>query len=131
MVILDYWMADMNGLKVAAGDSEAVAIIRGGGATVPMGNVYFGTGNDLAGAVGPVIVGASNSKTDHYFALIDYSNKGITKVLFLYVTNSAYDAPGALVCGPSPCGATALPPNGLVQSSGSSSGYSWISCSGS
>jgi hypothetical protein len=77
----------------AYGDSAAVAVIRGGGGTVPLGNVHFLN----------ISIASTNGKTDHYFDFQDYSNVGITNVQFV---------PGTL------SGATQAPPNGLVQGQG-------------
>jgi hypothetical protein len=76
------------------GTSAGVLIIRGGGASVAMGNVHYLSCN----------ISATNGKMDHYFEFRDGSGKGITNVTF--------DALGTL------SGATAAPPNGLVNGVG-------------
>ena len=68
-------------------------MIRGGGGTIPLGNVHF-LGINIA---------VTNGKVDHYFNFQDGSNKGITNVQFV---------PGTL------SGATLAPPNGLMQGQG-------------
>jgi hypothetical protein len=77
----------------AYGDSAAVAVIRGGGGTVPLGNVHFLN----------ISIASTNGKTDHYFDFLDYSNIGIKNVQFV---------PRAL------SGATNAPPDGLIQGVG-------------
>jgi len=83
----------VNGPDPSYGDSAAVDIIRGGGGTVPLGNVHFLNIN----------IAITNGKSDHYFNFQDGSNIGITNVQF---------EPGTL------SGATQAPPNGLVQGVG-------------
>jgi hypothetical protein len=74
-------------------DSGAVELVRGGGGTVPMGNVHFLNIN----------INITNGRSDHYFNFQDGSGIGTTNVQF---------EPGSL------SGATQAPPNGLVQGSG-------------
>jgi hypothetical protein len=83
----------VNGPDPSYGDSAAVDIIRGGGATVPMGNVHYRNIN----------VAVTNGKVDHYFNFQDGSGIGITNVEFV---------PGTL------SGATQVPPNGIEQGLG-------------
>jgi hypothetical protein len=83
----------VNGPDPSYGDSAAVDVIRGGGGTVPLGNVHFLNIN----------IAVTNGKVDHYFNFQDGSNVGITNVQFV---------PGTL------SGATQVPPNGLVQGQG-------------
>jgi hypothetical protein len=92
----------VNGPDPSYNDSAAVACIRGGGGTVPIGNVHFGTVSNGT-TIGPVNIASTNGKTDRYFNFQDYSNVGVTNVTFL---------PGTL------SGATLVPPNGLVQGQG-------------
>lgn len=77
------------------GDSGAVELFRGGGGTIPLGNVHFLNVN----------VASTNGETDHYFVFQDYSNVGILTT----GPNRAEFVPGTL------SGATQAPPNGLVQ----------------
>jgi hypothetical protein len=72
------------------GDSAAVGIIRGGGASVPEGNVHYRNVN----------VSVTNGKVDYYFDFNDGSNVGVSNVTF---------TPGRL------SGATKAPPNGHLQ----------------
>lgn len=65
-------------------------IVRGGGATVQQGNVYFVNVN----------IASTDGNTTYYFNFNDGSGLGTTNVEF---------EPGAL------SGATKAPPNGLVQ----------------
>jgi hypothetical protein len=81
------------GSRSAYRDSAAVDVIRGAGATVPMGNVHFLNIN----------IAVTNGKVDHYFNFEDWSNIGITEIEFI---------PGTL------SGATLVPPNGLMQGQG-------------
>jgi hypothetical protein len=83
----------VNGPDPSYGDSAAVDIIRGGGATIPEGNVHFLN----------IIIAVTNGKVDHYFNFEDFSNVGISNVEFV---------PGTL------SGATQVPPNGLMQGQG-------------
>jgi hypothetical protein len=83
----------VNGPDPSYGDSGAVDLIRGGGGTVPLGNVHFLNIN----------IAVTNGKVDHYFNFQDGSNIGITNVQFV---------PGTL------SGATQVPPNGLMQGQG-------------
>jgi hypothetical protein len=83
----------VNGPDPSYGDSAAVAIARGGGGTVPIGNIYFLNTN----------ISVTNGKVDRYFNFYDYSNVGVTNVKFV---------PGTL------SGATNVPPNGLMQGQG-------------
>ena len=83
----------VNGPDPSYGDSAAVDIIRGGGGTVPIGNVHFLN----------IHIAVTNGKVDHYFNFQDGSGVGITNAQFV---------PGTL------SGATQVPPNGLVQGQG-------------
>ena len=83
----------VNGPDPSYGDSAAVDVIRGGGGTVPIGNVHFLNIN----------IAVTNGKVDHYFNFQDGSGVGITNVQFV---------PGTL------SGATQAPPNGLMQGQG-------------
>jgi hypothetical protein len=83
----------VNGPDPSYGDSAAVDVIRGGGGTVPTGNVHFLNIN--------IVV--TNGKVNRYFNFQDGSNVGITNVQFV---------PGTL------SGATQVPPNGLEQGQG-------------
>jgi hypothetical protein len=82
----------------AYGDSAAVAVIRGGGGTVPLGNVHFLN----------ISIASTNGRTDHYFDFQDYSNIGIVTS----GNNRVEFIPGTL------SGATNAPPYGLVQGVG-------------
>jgi len=75
------------------GDSAAVGLVRGGGYTVPEGNIHFLNIN----------INITNGKTDHYFNFQDGSGKTATNVEFV---------PGTL------SGATNTPPLGLLQGVG-------------
>jgi hypothetical protein len=79
-----------NGPDPSYGDSVAVAIIRGGGASVPEGNVHYRNVN----------VSVTNGKVDYYFDFHDGSGIGVSNVTFL---------PGTL------SGATHAPPNGHLE----------------
>ena len=81
---------NVNGPDPSYGDSGAVEIVRGGGATVPQGNVHFVNVN----------VASTDGNTAYYFNFNDGSGKGTTNVEF---------APGTL------SGAKKAPPNGLMQ----------------
>jgi len=83
----------VNGPDPSYGDSAAVDVIRGGGGTVPIGNVHFLNIN----------IAVTNGKVDHYFNFQDGSGVGIANVQFV---------PGTL------SGATQAPPNGLMQGQG-------------
>jgi hypothetical protein len=83
----------VNGPDPSYGDSAAVDVIRGGGGTVPIGNVHFLNIN----------IAVTNGKVTRYFNFQDGSNVGITNVQFV---------PGTL------SGATLVPPNGLMQGQG-------------
>jgi hypothetical protein len=83
----------VNGPDPSYGDSAAVDVIRGGGGTVPIGNVHYLNIN----------ISVTNGKVDHYFNFQDGSNVGIVNVEFV---------PGTL------SGATQVPPNGLLQGQG-------------
>jgi hypothetical protein len=85
----------MNGPDPTYHDSGAVELVRGGGGSVPMGNVHFLNIN----------IAIANGKSDHYFNFQDGSGVGVANVQF---------EPGTL------SGATNTPPNGLVQGSGAS-----------
>lgn len=85
----------VNGPDPTYHDNGAVEIVRGGGGTIPLGNIHFLNIN----------IAISNGKSDHYFNFQDNSGIGITNVQF---------EPGTLT------GATQAPPNGLVQGSGAS-----------
>jgi hypothetical protein len=79
-----------NGPDPSYGDSAAVAIIRGGGASVPEGNVHYRNVN----------VNVTNGKVTYYFDFHDGSNVGVSNVTF---------TPGNL------SGASQAPPNGLLS----------------
>jgi parallel beta-helix repeat protein len=79
----------VNGPDPDYGDSAAVDIVRGGGGTVPEGNVHFLNIN----------IAATNGTNTYYFNLQDGSGTGVSNVQFV---------PGAL------SGATSAPPNGLM-----------------
>ncbi len=79
-----------NGPDPSYGDSVAVAIIRGGGASVPEGNVHYRNVN----------VSVTNGKVSYYFDFHDGSNIGVSNVTF---------TPGNL------SGASQAPPNGLLS----------------
>jgi len=81
---------NVNGPDPSYGDSGAVEIVRGGGATVPQGNVYFVNVN----------IASTDGNTTYYFNFNDGSGAGTTNVKF---------EPGTL------SGATKAPPSGLVQ----------------
>src|SRR5580704_16753169 len=83
----------VNGPDPSYGDSAAVNVIRGGGGTVPLGNVHFLNIN----------IAVTNGKVNRYFNFQDGSGVGITNVQFV---------PGTL------SGATQVPPNGLMQGQG-------------
>jgi parallel beta-helix repeat protein len=83
----------MNGPDPTYGDSAAVDVIRGGGGTIPLGNVHFLNIN----------IAATNGAVDRYFNFQDGSGVGIENVQF---------KPGTL------SGASNTPPNGLVQGGG-------------
>jgi hypothetical protein len=80
-----------NGRDPSYGDSVAVAVIRGGGASVPEGNVHYRNTN----------ITVTNGKVDYYFDFYDGSGIGVHNVTF---------TPGTL------SGATNAPPNGHLQS---------------
>ena len=86
------------------GDSAGVDIIRGGGASVSQGNVHFICCN----------ISATNGKMDHYFNFQDGSGIGTVNAQFV---------PGTL------SGATAAPPNGLVQGVGVNTVGTQVPCS--
>jgi hypothetical protein len=88
----------VNGPDPSYGDSGAVELIRGGGGTIPLGNVHFLDIN----------IAITNGKSDHYFNFNDGSNIGIVTT----GTNRVQFIPGTL------SGATNVPPNGLVQGQG-------------
>ena len=71
-------------------DSAAVAVIRGGGATKPEGNVHYRNTN----------VTVTNGKVDYYFDFSDGSNRGVSNVTFTAGTLS---------------GASKAPPNGHLE----------------
>jgi parallel beta helix pectate lyase-like protein len=79
-----------NGPDPSYGDSVAVAIIRGGGASTPEGNVHYRNVN----------ISVTNGKVDYYFDFHDGSGIGVSNVTFL---------PGTL------SGATNAPPNGHLE----------------
>ena len=79
-----------NGPDPSYGDSAAVAVLRGGGASVPEGNVHYRNTN----------VSVTNGKVDYYFDFGDGSNIGVQNVTF---------TAGAL------SGATHAPPNGHLE----------------
>jgi Bacterial Ig-like domain (group 2)/Right handed beta helix region len=72
------------------GDSAAVGVIRGGGASVPEGNVHYRNVN----------ISVTNGNVDYYFDFNDGSNIGVSNVTFI---------PGTL------SGASKAPPNGHLQ----------------
>ncbi len=82
-----------NGPDPTYHDSAAVACMRGGGGSAPIGNIQFSGVN----------IAVTNGKVDRYFNFADGSSKGIEKMVF---------APGNL------SGAAQVPPNGLIQSAG-------------
>jgi hypothetical protein len=86
----------VNGPDPSYGSSAAVGALRGGGATIPMGNISF-TG---------VNISATNGMTTYYFDFEDGSGKGTSNVVF---------EPGTL------SGATKAPPIGLLLGVGYSS----------
>jgi hypothetical protein len=88
----------VNGPDPSYGDSAAVDIVRGGGGTIPLGNVRFLNVN----------ISSTNGKVDRYFDFLDGSNKGIVTT----GSNRAEFVPGTL------SGATNAPPNGLVMGVG-------------
>jgi hypothetical protein len=88
----------VNGPDPSYGDSAAVDIVRGGGGTIPLGNVRFLNIN----------VSSTNGKVDRYFDFLDGSNQGIVTT----GSNRAEFVPGTL------SGATNAPPNGLVMGVG-------------
>jgi hypothetical protein len=81
----------VNGPDPSNGSSGAVGAIRGGGATIPMGNISY-TGTDIS---------AANGQTTYYFDFEDYSGIGITNVVFdsLGTMTGATKAPNGLVQG--------------------------------
>ena len=81
---------NVNGPDPSYGDSGAVEVIRGGGATVPQGNVHFVNVN----------IASTGGNTTYYFNFNDGSGIGTTNVEF---------EPGTL------SGARQAPPNGLMQ----------------
>jgi hypothetical protein len=87
--------AHVNGPDPSYGDSAAVDIVRGGGGSIPLGNVRFLNVN----------VSSTNGNVDHYFDFLDFSNQGIVTT----GSNRAEFVPGTL------SGATNAPPNGLVM----------------
>jgi len=94
---------NVNGPDASYGDKSAVTIIRGGGGTIPIGNVHFGVVNGDGSVSGPIHISTTPANTDYYFNFQDFSNKGVSKVTF---------QPGTL------SGARLAPPNGLVQGVG-------------
>jgi hypothetical protein len=85
----------VNGPDPSYGDSGAVELERGGGGTVPIGNVHFLNIN----------IAITNGKSDHYFDFHDGSNIGVATT----GSNRVQFIPGTL------SGATQAPPDGLVQ----------------
>jgi hypothetical protein len=83
-----------NGRDPSYGSSAAVGALRGGGATIAMGNISF-TGTNIS---------ATNGMTTYYFDFEDYSNIGLSNIVF--------DSLGTMT------GATMAPPNGLVNGVG-------------
>lgn len=77
-------------------DSGAVEIIRGGGGTIPLGNVHFLN----------ITIAITNGKSDHYFNFQDGSNIGIVTT----GSNRAQFIPVSL------SGVTNVPPNGFELS---------------
>lgn len=87
---------NMNGPDSSYGDSGAVEVVRGGGASVKQGNVHFLNVN----------IASTDGKTMYYFNFSDGSGIGTTNVEF---------EPGTL------SGATKAPPYGLMQGVGTNS----------
>jgi hypothetical protein len=85
----------VNGPDPSYNDSGAVELVRGGGGTVPLGNVHFLNIN----------IAVTNGKSDHYFNFHDGSNVGIITT----GSNRVEFIPGTL------SGASQAPPDGLVQ----------------
>jgi parallel beta helix pectate lyase-like protein len=85
----------VNGPDPTYGDSGAVELVRGGGGTVPMGNIHFLN----------ITIAITNGMSDHYFNFNDGSNIGIV----MTGSNRVEFIPAAL------SGATQAPPEGLVQ----------------
>jgi len=90
----------VNGPDPSYHDSGAVELVRGGGGTIPLGNVHFLNIN--------INIIVTNGKSDHYFNFEDGSSVGIVTT----GSNRAQFIPGKL------SGATQAPPNGLVQGVG-------------
>jgi len=86
---------NVNGSDPSYGDSGAVDLVRGGGGTIPLGNVHFLNIN----------IRATPGKTDHYFDFYDSSNIGIVTT----GSNRVEFVPGTL------SGLTNASPNGTVQ----------------
>ena len=88
----------VNGPDPSYHDSGAVDVIRGGGGTVPIGNVHFLN----------ITIAITNGKSDHYFNFQDGSGLGVVTT----GANRVQFIPASL------SGATNVPPNGLVNGSG-------------
>jgi hypothetical protein len=82
-----------NGPDPTYGDSAAVACLRGGGGSYPIGNIQFQA----------VSIAVTNGMVNRYFNFQDYSNIGVQNMVF---------NPTAL------SGATLVPPDGLMQAAG-------------
>ena len=82
-----------NGPDPTFGDSAAVGCLRGGGGSYPIGNIQFQAVN----------IAVNNGMVNRYFNFQDFSNIGVQKMVF---------SPANL------SGASQVPPEGLVQSSG-------------
>jgi hypothetical protein len=85
----------VNGPDPSYGNSGAVELVRGGGGTLPLGNVHFLNTN--------IVV--TNRQSGYYFDFEDGSGVGIVTT----GNNRAQFIPGTL------SGASQAPPNGLVQ----------------
>jgi hypothetical protein len=88
----------VNGPDPSYHDSGAVDVIRGGGGTVPIGNVHFLN----------TTIAITNGMSDHYFNFQDGSGIGIATT----GSNRVQFIPASL------SGATNVPPNGLVGGAG-------------
>jgi parallel beta-helix repeat protein len=88
----------VNGPDPSYQDSGAVDVIRGGGGTIPIGNVHFLN----------ITITITNGKSDHYFNFQDGSGIGVVTT----GANRVQFIPASL------SGATNVPPNGLVNGSG-------------
>jgi parallel beta-helix repeat protein len=88
----------VNGPDPSYHDSGAVDVTRGGGGTIPLGNVHFLN----------ITIATTNGKSDHYFNFHDGSGIGIVTT----GANRVQFIPASL------SGATNVPPNGLVEGVG-------------